>query len=364
MRVLLASRVASAPEGRPMSEDPRPTASTPAHEGAPAAAVSSSGVRTVVGLFVVPLLVVVMCVGVFVLFGWAAYERRSVSDYLSDLRDNRSFFAHRRKQAAYELSKILSAKPDALRDDPAAGAELRRLFATTDDLWVRRYLALVLGHVGDDEAVPLLIEGSADEDPQVRIYSLWALGALAEPSSIATLESAVADPDPGIRKTAAYALGSFEDRPRAVQALVPLIDDPVADVRWNAALALARLGDVSGVEVLEQMLDRRLLAQIPDITPLQQEEAMISALRALVALDAEIDRATLDRLADEDPSLKVRQAAIEARRGRGAEREGATPPALSDRVASIALTPFQRFDYIRAFPVSPGSLLPLRQGRV
>src|SRR6188768_1904052 len=78
----------------------------------------SSGVRTVVGLFVVPLLVVIMCVGVFVLFGWAAYERRSVADYLSDLRDNRSFFAHRRKQAAYELSKILSARPDALRDDP------------------------------------------------------------------------------------------------------------------------------------------------------------------------------------------------------------------------------------------------------
>src|SRR6188508_3159751 len=95
---------------------PHPTGSTSAPAtGAPVA--SGSGVRTVVGLFVVPLLVVIMCVGVFVLFGWAAYERRSVADYLSDLRDNRSFFAHRRKQAAYELSKILSARPDALRDD-------------------------------------------------------------------------------------------------------------------------------------------------------------------------------------------------------------------------------------------------------
>ena len=59
-------------------------------------------------------------------------------------------------------------------------------------------------------------------------------------------------------------------------------------------------------------LDRRLLAQIPDITPEQQEDAMISALQALVSLDVEIDGAMLDRLADQDPSLKVRQAAIEA----------------------------------------------------
>ena len=113
-----------------MSEDPHRTGPAPAPEGAPSAAPSSSGVRTFVGLFVVALLVVIMCVGVFVLFGWAAYERRSVADYLSDLRDNRSFFAHRRKQAAYELSKILSAQPDALRDDPSAGVELRRLFAS------------------------------------------------------------------------------------------------------------------------------------------------------------------------------------------------------------------------------------------
>jgi HEAT repeat protein len=305
-----------------MSEDPIPSGAAPVPEGARPAASGSSGVRTFVGLFIVPLLVVIMCVGVFVLFGWAAYERRSVADYLSDLRDNRSFFAHRRKQAAYELSQILSAKPEALRDDPAAATELRRLFASTEDLWVRRYLALVLGHVGDEEAVPLLIEGAADEDSQVRIYSLWALGAIAAPSSFATLEAALIDTDPGIRKTAAYALGSFQDRATAVAVLVALVDDPVADVRWNAALALARLGSTEGVDVLEQMLDRRLLSQVPDITPQQQEEAMISALRALVSLDAGIDGAVLDRLADEDPSYKVRQAAIEARRGRTTEAQG------------------------------------------
>jgi HEAT repeat protein len=315
-----------------------------------------------------------MCVGVFVLFGWAAYERRSVEDYLSDLRDNRSFFAHRRKQAAYELSKILSSKPEALRDDPHASAELRELFSTSDDLWVRRYLALVLGHIGDREAKPLLIKGASYDDSQVRIYSLWALGAIADPAALSTLTGVLTDTDPGIRKTAAYALGAFaHDSTAAAEALRPLVDDPVADVRWNAALALARLGDAAGVPVLEQMLDRRLLAQVPDITPQQQEDAMISALQALIGLDATIDPRVLDRLADEDPSLKVRQAAIEARKARrasflteprlfgSARRRSLQYPPPAD---TAELTPLDRFDYIRGFPARPGSLPPLQQGRV
>jgi HEAT repeat protein len=191
------------------------------------------------------------------------------------------------------------------------------------------------------------------------------LGAIADPSGLPTLTGALVDTDPGIRKTAAYALGAFDHDPTAAGALHPLVDDPVADVRWNAALALARLGDSAGVPVLEQMLDRRLLAQVPDITPEQQEDAMISALQALATLGVSIDPGVLDRLADEDPSLKVRQAAIVVRKSRASPREGERRALLSDRLAgAAALTPQDRFDYIRGFPAYPGSLPPLQQGRV
>ena len=179
-----------------------------------------------------------------------------------------------------------------------------------------------------------------------------------------TLTAALADTDPGIRKTAAYALGGFAD-PAAADALRPLVDDPVADVRWNAALALARLGDGSGTPVLEQMLDRRLLAQIPDITPEQQEDAMISALNALIALERR------DRRGHARPAGNRRsqlQSATGGDRGaQDARQEGARASSrqlLSDRLAggAAALTPSERFDYIRGFPVCPGSLP--QQGRV
>jgi len=280
---------------------------------------TTSGARQFLGLFVVPLLVVVMCVSVFVLFGWVAYDRNSVGDYLDDLRDTRSIFSHRRKQAAYELSKILSADPQALVAEPGASAELRRLFRTSEDLWVRRYLALVLGHTKDREAVPLLLEAVSGDDSQTQIYSLWALGAVADPVALPTLLEALGDADPGIRKTAAFALGGLNDA-QAVEALLIAVEDPVADVRWNASLALAQLGSPSAVPVLEQMVDRRLLAQVPEITPAQQEQVMIGALGALASLPGSANRDLVDRLATDDPSLKVRQAAIEARRALDPQR--------------------------------------------
>ncbi len=298
-----------------IAQEPTPMMSGPgsAGPGSKAAPQGSGALRQFLGLFVVPLLVVAMCVAVFVLFGWAAYDRNSVGDYLDDLRDTRSVFAHRRKQAAYELSKILSVDPQALQSERGAAAELRRLFRVSEDLWVRRYLALVLGHIGDRESVPLLLEGVEDRDSQIRIYSLWALGALADPSAIPVLETALADPDPGIRKTAAFALRGFSDYP-VVDALSVAVEDPIADVRWNASLALAQLGSARGVPVLEQMLDRRLLSQVPDITESQKISAMIGALRALAQLAEHADSDLISRLAGEDPSLKVRQAAIVALR--------------------------------------------------
>jgi HEAT repeat protein len=268
-----------------------------------------SPLRAFFGLFVVPLLVVLACVGVFVGFGWIAYDRQTTDDYLNDLR---SSWKPRRAQAAYELSKILIADPGALDDEPGAREEMRALFQEIDDVSIRRYLALILGYTRDTESVPLLIEAVESDDAEMRIYALWALGTIGDPSALTPLVAALSDSDPGLRKTAAFALGEMGD-PASAEPLRRLLEDAVADVRWNAALALARLGDRSAIPVLRRMLDRGLVGQVPDIRPEQQEEVMVGAVRALHALDPDGSRELFERLAKDDPSLKVRQAAIEAR---------------------------------------------------
>jgi HEAT repeat protein len=261
--------------------------------------------------------VVVVCVAIFVGFGWIAYDRQTTREYLNDLS---SYWPHRRQQAAYELSQILLTDPQALTREPGAAAEVRRLFVETRDAEIRQYLALVLGHTYDPQSLPLLTEALEDPDPKTRIYAIWALGTLGLPEARQPLVELLSDPDPGVRKTATFSLGELGD-PAAVPALEQKLGDGVTDVRWNAALALARLGSDAGADVLMQMVDREVLAGVTDITPEQQQEAMLNAIPALAATRGEEARATLDRLAAEDPSLKVRQAAIEARKALGAVKQ-------------------------------------------
>ncbi len=277
---------------------------------------SRGPLRAFFGLFLVPLLVVLVCVGVFVGFGWLAYDRQDVGDYLNDLR---SGWKPRRAQAAYELAKVLIADPEALAERPDTRQELRDLFTTAEDREIRRYLALVLGYTRDPAAVPLLTAAlDSESDSQSRIYLLWALGANGDSGALPALIAALAEEDAGIRKTAAYALGELGDR-SVVPRLEPLLGDGTADVRWNAALALARQGSDADVPELERMVDRELLARVPEITPVQQEDAMISAIRALAVLRGDSALPLFERLERDDPSLKVRQAAIEARRALGAD---------------------------------------------
>lgn len=271
---------------------------------------SSEGpLRVFLGLFLVPLAVILVCVAVFIGFGWVAYEHNTVSDYLNDLN---SSWRPRRAQAAYELSKILIADPEALTDDVAAQAEIRHQFEEADDDVMRRYLALVLGRTGDPQAVPLLIQALDDPDSQTRIYILMALGQSGDRRSLEPLRAALGDPDAGLRKTAAWSLGELGEVTAAAD-LEPLLADPEPDVRWNAALALARLGSDRGVPVLREMLDRGVTGQVSEITAAQQEEAMIQAVRALAVVGGESSLSLLTDLATSDPSLKVRQAALEAK---------------------------------------------------
>ncbi len=184
---------------------------------------------------------------------------------------------------------------------------------------MKHYLALVLGYTQDPEAVPLLLAALDGDDDELKIYSLWALGTMGDARALEPMMAAAASRDAGIRKTAAFALGEL-GRPAALPRLEVLVEDTVADVRWNAALAMARLGSDGGLTVLNEMLDRDLVAQVPGITPEQQEDAMIEAVRAIASLDGPTIGELLERLSKSDPSLKVRQAAMQAMAARDAVR--------------------------------------------
>src|SRR5438445_3882788 len=273
----------------------------------------------VLQFFIFPLAIVAVCVTVFVVFGLIASGGKGRRQYLDEVRTGS---ANRRWQAAFELTKVLQAHRDPALKDPRFVEEAVRTFqeSAADDPRVRRYLALALGRLGDKRAVPALMEaadsrGDTPADPDTQVYAVWALGAIGDPEAIPTLVKLAGSEDAGLRKAAVHALGSFPDD-AARAALLTAVNDPVEDVRWNAAVALARRRDPAAAPVLLQMMDRRHLATIADLTAEQREEAVLQAVQAAGVVPDPALRSALEGLRDSDPSMKVRGTARAALDGK------------------------------------------------
>ena len=271
-----------------------------------------------VQFFLIPLAVVGVTVLVYVGFRSLVVEDRSAQDYLTEIRTGGST---RRWPAAYELSRLM-ADPKVRADRTLAPALVKAFQESKGDAQVRRYLALAIGRLDPPlpaDAVADLTRALDDPDSETRISVIWALGSSGDPAVVARLLPLYSAPtaDAGIRKMVVYALGALPGDAQ-IATLRTALEDSAPDVRWNAAVALARHGSHEGVPVLRQMLDRAYVEQVVKRDVRQDDdqdpiaEVMISGLRAAAALKEETLRALVTTLSQQDRSMRVRQAAIEA----------------------------------------------------
>lgn len=280
---------------------------TPPSAAGPARQPLRMSLGVVMQFIVVPMTIVAILVGFFVLGGVLFGGGDDAEDHLNRIRAGKG---RESWQAAYELS-VLLAKDEALRNDTALAEKVAKAFrdAAGRDVQLRRYLALALGQMGNEVSTPVLVDALNDDDPETRGYAVWALGASRDTSVVGHLLPLLEEEDAGIRKLTAYALGHL-GVPRSIERLKPLLHDSAADVRWNTALALAQLGDATGAPVLREMLDRQRLQGVDGLSDAQRQEAMINAMKALVLLRDPESRPVVERLAREDPDLKVRETAM------------------------------------------------------
>ena len=271
-----------------------------------------------VQFFLVPLAVVAVTAGVYIGFRALLTDDRSPRDYLMEIQRGGS---DRRWPAAYELSRQM-ADPK-VRADRALAADLVKAFQeSSGDPQVRRYLALAIGRLDPPlpaDAIADLTHALNDPDSETRISVIWALGSSGDPAVVERLIPlyVAPDSDAGVRKMVVYALGALPGDAQ-MDTLRTALNDGVQDVRWNAAVALARHGGRDGVPVLKQMLDRAYVEQSVKVTVRQDEDrdpiadVMISGLRAAAALKDESLRPLVSSLSESDRSLKVREAARQA----------------------------------------------------
>jgi HEAT repeat protein len=271
-----------------------------------------------VQFFLIPLTVVAVTVSVYVGFRTMLADDKSPQDYLAEIQRGGS---DRRWPAAYELSRLMS-DPKVRADKSLAPALVKAFQDSKDDQQVRRYLALAIGRLDPPlpaSAVADLTGALDDPDSETRISVIWALGSSGDPAVVPRLTPlyTAQDSDPGVRKMVVYALGALPGDAQ-LRTLQTALQDAAADVRWNAAVALARHGSHDGIPVLRQMLDRQYVEQTVKRTVRADDDqdpiadVMISGLRAAAALKDDTLKPSVTTLSQSDRSMKVREAAIEA----------------------------------------------------
>ena len=262
-----------------------PAPAAPAGTDAPAASAAEKIGAWVKEFALYPFFIVLGIVGVFTLFSVLQRDDKDARDYLAEIRGGGG---KERWYAAFQLSNSIARQGDDLKADAAFLQEVRELFdqSDDDDPRLQRYLAIVLGRLQDNAALPGLGRSlAADSDAETRMWSAWALGAIAAPEGVPALVGALADPDAGVREMGAYALGSLRD-PRSLEPLRAALQDEAESVRWNAAIALALQGDGSGYAILRQLVNSVYLSRLEGMTDERVKETMLNAVKALGVLQA------------------------------------------------------------------------------
>jgi HEAT repeat protein len=291
-----------------------------------------------VQFFLIPLAVVGATVLLYVGFRSMLTDERSPAEYLAEVRYGGW---SRQWPAAYELSRLM--EDPQVRADRSLAPDLVKAFdeARDSDPRIRRYLALAIGRLEPPlpkEAIDVLTKALDEVEPgapwrpdivsllngwaaidinEARIMTIWALGSSGDASVVAKLVPLFGSQDRGIRKMVVYALGALPGEAQ-LPTLITALKDEEADVRWNAAVALARHDSAEGVPVLREMLDRAFVEQMVKRDVRQYEDqdpvadVMISGLRAAAALNDPTLKASVEGLSHRDRSLRVRQAALEA----------------------------------------------------
>jgi len=269
-----------------------------------------SGRKLFYGLFIFPLLI---AGGMAVLLCTVVLLTREAETPESLITAIKTGSPSKRWQKAFELSNELNQGRGMIRTSGVMKEVIHILNNRKEyDARTRSYMAIALSRFNDPEVIPALKDALAGEtETDVQLYLIWALGVKRAGESVDQIEPFLQNPHDPLKQMAAYVLGVLGDK-KSIPALEALLHEEARDVRWNAALSLARLGSDAGYEELSKMADRKTLSSYEGMNEAKAEEVMVNAVKGLALLKRSESFPILLDLADHDKSLKVRQAAIQA----------------------------------------------------
>jgi HEAT repeat protein len=146
-----------------------------------------------------------------------------------------------------DASALMDEIESLVEADPEGSRTAVHAYAGDEGIRLR-----LVGFLGDPRDFDVLAAGLTD--PQLRFTALEALTNQPDTERVdGVARSFLADPDPMVRSIAA-GMVSFWARPGALEALLPLADDPVPHVRMDLGWHLGGLRDPAAEPALRGLL--------------------------------------------------------------------------------------------------------------
>ena len=271
--------------------------------------VNSSKIYTLYyAFFLIPLIITIFGVMFFFMFKVLTYETSSADDYLTNIQIGS---ATKRWQSAYELSKLLS-NPKLVPTDEGFKNKMISIYEHSihDDPMVRTYMALAMGRTEKKEFGSILIDGMDDKDMGSRLAAIQALGILRYVPAVKEIQKFTAEKYSNAEKLAAViALGNIGDK-STIPILQKLLNDEEPNIRWDAAIALAKLEDSSGLQVIINLLDRSYFDHFTEVNEEEEVQAILVAIQISSQYPSEQFVTNLLKLATLDRNMQIRDLAI------------------------------------------------------
>jgi HEAT repeat protein len=154
-----------------------------------------------------------------------------------------------------ELPEVRSAAAEAIeRLEGVATLDEILLSLKKGDRGTRIKALYSLGAIGGERVLPPLVYCARRPEDDIRSVAVDVLGSLALPSALPVLLERLDDRVEAIQARAIAGLGNFEATHELCGRLRPFLEADDGSREAEAALALARLGDLASAERIEALL--------------------------------------------------------------------------------------------------------------
>ena len=255
--------------------------------------------------FLIPLMITIFGVLFFFLFEILTYEEQDPQHLLNNIK---SGSLTKRWQSAYELSNLMK-DPDKIPVSDLFTNQMISMYEKSiyDDNRVRIYLALAMGQTANPKFGSSLIKGLDDENLENRIAAIKGLGMIKFSDSVDKLNNiSISDSDIQERLAAVISLGEIGDKSSEVY-LLSLLEDEEPNIRWDSAIALIKMGNVSGVGILEKLLKRNYYKNYSNIDENEVNNSMLTVLALVSKYPVASFKDELEFLATKEENIKIRE---------------------------------------------------------